>query len=146
MEYRLIRNTSTGQVLVVGSDGFASQPLREADYLTADAELRADWWRVPRDEYNTALWDHPLWRLEARHDTLALAAEAGHATYADFLTTLRRLATVSSQLHGAHREEAYARYKRLESVLGAGVEPGVGASLPPALSEASRDGVGANAG
>ncbi|HEX5504943.1 MAG TPA: hypothetical protein VFW96_20155 [Thermomicrobiales bacterium] len=145
MEYRLIRNTSTGQVLVIGSDGFASQPLREADYLTADAELRPDWWRAARDEYNTALWDHPLWRLEARHDALApVGHEAGHATYADFLSTLQRLATVGSRLHGAHREQAYARYKRLESVLGAGIEPAV--AMPPALADSPKDGVGASAG
>jgi hypothetical protein len=66
MEYRLIRHTLTGERLVVGADGFVSAPLRAADYLTEDAEPRADWWRVPRPEFNTALWEHPLWAIEAR--------------------------------------------------------------------------------
>ena len=71
MEYRLIRHTLTGERLVVGADGFVSAPLRAPDYLTEDAELRADWWRVPRPESNTALWEHPLWTVEARVATPA---------------------------------------------------------------------------
>ncbi|HET8627674.1 MAG TPA: hypothetical protein VFL91_09660 [Thermomicrobiales bacterium] len=65
MEYRLIRHTVTGETLVIGADGYLSGPLCGAEYLTMDAELRADWWRVPRAEYNTALWRHPLWAVLA---------------------------------------------------------------------------------
>lgn len=65
MEYRLIRHAVTGETLVIGADGYLSGPLGGAAYLTTDAELRADWWRVRREEYNTALWEHPLWAVLA---------------------------------------------------------------------------------
>lgn len=66
MEYRLIRHAVTGETLVIGADGYLSGPLGGAQYLTTDAELRADWWRVRREEYNTALWQHPLWAVLAK--------------------------------------------------------------------------------
>ena len=71
MQYRLIRNQATGETLVIGADGYLSPPLPEGSYRTADAELRADWWRVERGEYNTALWGHPLWAVLASCDAPA---------------------------------------------------------------------------
>jgi hypothetical protein len=67
VEYRLIRHATTGTRLVIGSDGYLSAALAAGDYLTEDGVLRADWWRVARPEYNTALWVPPLWTVEASH-------------------------------------------------------------------------------
>lgn len=67
MEYRLIRHQLRGLYLVAGSDGLVSAPLEGPDLLTSTGALRPDWWRVPRPEYSTALWEHPLWTIVARH-------------------------------------------------------------------------------
>ena len=79
MEYRLIRNRITGETLVIGSDGYLSHPLRNPDYLIADAEPCGEWWNVRRDEYNTALWDHPLWHVLTRHAPDGSADGEAHA-------------------------------------------------------------------
>ena len=61
LEYRLIRNTASGETLVLSSDGYVSGPLAGAPASSAE------WWGTPRPEYAPALWDHPLWRVLARH-------------------------------------------------------------------------------
>ena len=68
MEYRLVRHAVTEETRVIGGDGLVSPPLIVADYLTEEGELRPGWWRADRDDYCTALWQHPLWRVLARHD------------------------------------------------------------------------------
>lgn len=68
MEYRLIRNIATGETLVIGSDGYISLP------LTSDAAPPPTWRSVSRREYNTALWQHPLWAVLARYQDDFLVA------------------------------------------------------------------------
>lgn len=72
MEYRLICNTVTGETLVIGSDGYVSLP------VTGNAAPPPAWWSVPRHEYNTALWEHPLWAVLARYhgDILVAPSDA----------------------------------------------------------------------
>ncbi|HEX5506859.1 MAG TPA: hypothetical protein VFW96_29880 [Thermomicrobiales bacterium] len=122
MEYRLIRNTVTGHRLVIGSDGYASTMLGYNEYLTSDAELRADWWAVPRREYDTALWDHPLWCIEARYRSdgaVPLARPDGpDVSYAEFLAALDRAAAIGSRLDVAHRERALLRLRQVARALG----------------------------
>ncbi len=108
MDYRLIRHTITGDVLVIGSDGYVSPPLAEADYLTADAELRAGWWRVDRPEYNTALWSHPLWRTLARHIEPGPPGRrtGSRATDPHFLAAMHQREAVGVALEGRDRARA----------------------------------------
>lgn len=122
MEYRLIRNTVNGHRLVIGSDGYTSTMLRHSEYLTPDAELRADWWVVPRPEYDTALWGHPLWCVEARYcsDGLATGAllDADDVSYAEFLAALDRASAIGARLDMAHRGRALLRLRQVERALG----------------------------
>lgn len=67
MEYRLIRHQTRGLYLVAGSDGLVSAPLDAPWPLTSTGAPQPGWWRVPRPEYSTALWEHPLWTIVARH-------------------------------------------------------------------------------
>lgn len=67
MEYRLIRHRMRGIYLVAGSDGLVSAPLEGPEPLTVTGASQPGWWRVPRTEYSTALWEHPLWTVEARY-------------------------------------------------------------------------------
>lgn len=67
MEYRLIRHRTRGLYLVAGSDGLVSAPIEGPGPLTTTGTPKPGWWRVPRPEYSTALWEHPLWTIVARH-------------------------------------------------------------------------------
>lgn len=77
MEYRLIRHIMRGSFIVAGSDGRVSGTLDAAACLTVEGTPRPGWWRVPRTEYNTALWEHPLWTIAARHVAPSAYGAAG---------------------------------------------------------------------
>jgi hypothetical protein len=118
MEYRLIRHAMTGETRLIGGDGYVSAPLGEGEYLTDDAELRPDWWRLPRGEYDTALWDHPIWRVEAWYDADVEGSWAPEsATYPDVVSALDYLEAVAPLLCAADRVRARTRLTRLAASL-----------------------------
>jgi hypothetical protein len=137
MEYRLIRHALTGETRVIGGDGYVSAPLSGEHYLTDDAELRADWWRVGRGEYNTALWDHPLWRLAAWYDAELDSCWASNpADFSDVVFALDYLEAVAPLLCAEDRASAHTRLTRMAASLRLEAAPadGVGERAEPAVS------------